>query len=59
MTSDREVVVVVNQHSRQADDALARVHELLSSKGLRVSEIHVAGSEGDCMRHVKRVVLFP
>ena len=56
MTSDREVVVVVNQHSRQTDDALARVHELLPSKGLRVSEIHVAGSEGDCMRHVKRVV---
>jgi YegS/Rv2252/BmrU family lipid kinase len=50
----REIVVVVNRHSRRTDRELGRLHEGLLARGLRVTAFHVAAKGKECREIVRR-----
>jgi YegS/Rv2252/BmrU family lipid kinase len=53
-TAPREVVVVVNRHSRHSDAEIARLHDTLAAHGLHVAAFHVESAEEGCRKSIKR-----
>ena len=50
----REVVVVVNRHSRHSDAEIVRLHDALAAHGLRVAAFHAESKETGCTKCIKR-----
>ena len=50
----RDVVVVVNRHSRGADRAVAGLYDKLKARGLSVASFHPVGNNRDAERLVRR-----
>jgi len=50
----REVVVVVNRHSRHSDAEIERLYDALAAHGLRVAAFHAEPAEEGCRKRIKR-----
>jgi diacylglycerol kinase (ATP) len=52
----RELVVIVNRHSRRTDSAIEHAREAFAASGLRIAALHVEDDEVGCRRRLKRAV---
>jgi diacylglycerol kinase (ATP) len=55
-SATRDVVVVVNAHSRRTGHDLKRIHGLLAAHGIGVAEFHVVRNHDELQRQVTRSV---